>query len=308
MKKFAVFFCAVLTLCSFAENSEAMKSFLEFTFGDVYHSDEIFESQNNFKKWRVLDCVRLETDAADQLTEVRLLSSSESGVSSWSKESREKECRKIVSLLEKQYEIKFKYRDYRRTEFEFEFWQYRRDGVEIRLDNRAEVIEILFSNSRHHNEVKSVDDDEGADRLGLVAEVSKSDPKKAQPSHDSVNAVKGDMEETLPFYFTNATPVLGGYRFTFQRLGMKGFDAKVSAKMNEEIMSSDRNSWKSGWKVTKYEQKTERRQIAGSKLVRPVDASTVDIERISDGKKMTIQVGERNVKIPPRGTSDHLEP
>lgn len=122
--------------------------------------------------------------------------------------------------------------------------------------------------------------------------------KMSHPDYlDSVSLAGGLRLTTLPFYFNNAMPIPGGHRFTFQRLGMKGFDAKVSAKMNEEIVSSDRKSWKSGWKVTKYEQKTEQRQIAGSKLKRPVDVSTVDIERIADGKKMTIRVGERNVPI-----------
>ena len=114
---------------------------------------------------------------------------------------------------------------------------------------------------------------------------------------DSVSVVGGLKQTTLPFYFNNATPIPGGHRFTFQRIGMKGFDAKVSAKMNEEVMSSDRKTWKSGWKVTRYEQKTEQRQIAGSKLKRPVDVSTIDIERIADRKKLTIRVGERNVPI-----------
>lgn len=122
--------------------------------------------------------------------------------------------------------------------------------------------------------------------------------KMSHPDYlDSVSVAGGLKQTSLPFYFNNATPIPGGHRFTFQRIGMKGFDAKVSAKMNEEVVSPDRKSWKSGWKVTKYEQKTEQRQIAGSKLKRPVDVSTVDIERITDGKKMTIRVGERNVSI-----------
>lgn len=127
-----------------------------------------------------------------------------------------------------------------------------------------------------------------------------TDPKNkmSHPDYlDSVSVVGGLKQTTLPFYFNNVTPIPGGHRFTFQRIGMKGFDAKVSAKMNEEVVSPDRKSWKSGWKVTKYEQKTEQRQIPGSKLKRPVDVSTIDIERIADRKKMTIRVGERNVPI-----------
>lgn len=143
--------------------------------------------------------------------------------------------------------------------------------------------------------------DADADGFTNLEEYTAGTDPKDKMSHpdylDYVSVAGGLKQTTLPFYFNNATPIPGGHRFTFQRLGMKGFDAKVSAKMNEEIVSSDRKSWKSGWKITKYEQKTEQRQIAGSKLKRPVDVSTVDIERITDGKKMTIRVGERNVSI-----------
>lgn len=143
-------------------------------------------------------------------------------------------------------------------------------------------------------------DSDGDGFTNLEEFMAKTDPtdKKSHPDYlDSVSLAGGLKQTTLPFYFNNATPIPGGHRFTFQRLGMKGFDAKVSAKMNEEIVSPDRKSWKSGWKVTKYEQKTEQRQIAGSKLKRPVDVSTVEIERIVDGKKMAIRINERSVSI-----------
>ncbi len=130
---------------------------------------------------------------------------------------------------------------------------------------------------------------------------AKTDPKdpKSHPDYlDSVAVMGGLKQTSLPFYFNAVTPIPGGHRFTFRRLGVTGFDAKVSVKMNEEIASgSGKNAWKSGWKVVSFEKKEEKRKLAGTTMMKTVDVSKVEVQRLSDGKKLTAQIDARNVAI-----------
>lgn len=130
---------------------------------------------------------------------------------------------------------------------------------------------------------------------------AKTDPKdsKSHPDYlDYVTIVGGLKQTALPFYFNAVTPIPGGHRFTFRRLGVSGFDSKVFVKMNEEIASvAGKNSWKSGWKIVSYEQKQEKRKLAGTTMEKMVDVSTVEVQRLADGKKLTARIDERNVAI-----------
>ena len=130
---------------------------------------------------------------------------------------------------------------------------------------------------------------------------AETDPKDktSHPDYlESLALAGGIKQTTLPFYFNAVTPIPGGHRFTFQRVGMKGFDAKVSVKMNEEIAKgAGKAAWQSGWTVVAYEKKEELQQRAGTKMKVRVDVSTVDVQRKSDGKKLTIRMNERTIAV-----------
>lgn len=131
---------------------------------------------------------------------------------------------------------------------------------------------------------------------------AKTDPKDAESHPDYLEflAISGDLKrDMLPFWFKEANgPIPDGkggktYRLTFMRLNVKDkFRNRFSVKVGEEIASED-GKVKSGWVVKAYNQKSEKQSIAGSKTgaMKMVDVSTVDIERASDGRKMSIRIG-----------------
>lgn len=142
-------------------------------------------------------------------------------------------------------------------------------------------------------------DSDGDGFTNLEEYQAKTNPKDktSHPDYlDSLSIASELKETTLPFYFNGAQPLPGKtYRLTFQRLGKTGYDSKFTPKVGEEIASAD-GKIKTGWIASAYAQKTEQRVVKGtgkSALKKTVDVSTVEIERKSDGKKMTIVIGEK---------------
>lgn len=126
---------------------------------------------------------------------------------------------------------------------------------------------------------------------------AKTDPKnkESHPAYLDSLSVSGELKQTtLPFYFNNYQPLPGkNYRLTFQRIGKSGYDSKFMPKVGEEIAAG---KVKTGWTAAAFEQKTEQRVVKGTgknALKKTVDVSTVDLVRKSDGKKMTIVIGEK---------------
>ncbi len=133
-----------------------------------------------------------------------------------------------------------------------------------------------------------------------------TDPRdaKSHPDYLEFVSVSGALRQTtLPFYFNAVNPIPGGHRFTFQRHGVKGFNAKVGVKLNEEVASGKGpKDWKSGWVVTAYEQKSEMRKKAGTTMKTAVDVSTVTVKRVTDGKTLTIRINERTIAVEQQAT------
>ena len=123
------------------------------------------------------------------------------------------------------------------------------------------------------------------------------DPKSHPDYLDSVTVSGGIRQTTLPFYFNAVTPIPGGHRFTFQRHGVTGYDAKVFVKLHEEIRGEGKNAWASGWTIEAYEPKQELRLRPGTKMKVPTDVSTVDVRRKSDGKTLKIRINERTIAV-----------
>lgn len=133
--------------------------------------------------------------------------------------------------------------------------------------------------------------------------VAKTDPTDKESHSDYADSlvVSAPLKHTsLPFYFSAYSRVRDGYRFTFRRKDAKTkFDSTFSCLMNEEIGSPD-GKVKTGWKVTAFEKKEERRTIPGSKdpnLKRAVDISTVELKREKDGKVLTVTIRVPDIAV-----------
>ena len=139
---------------------------------------------------------------------------------------------------------------------------------------------------------------------------AKTNPKNPVSHPDFLDFLTVASElrtDKLPFLFKMATPLPSGYRLTFEVLG-KDYRKTTTALIGEEIvfqlakakfvkgrMQDDKV--KSGWRVLKYEKKEDRVARRGSEQKMSVDVSTVDLERISDKRVLTVQVGAKSVSI-----------
>jgi hypothetical protein len=131
---------------------------------------------------------------------------------------------------------------------------------------------------------------------------AKTDPndRSSHPDYlDSLKIVLPLNETYLPFAFRKANKIPSGWRLEFfdpkrkDEYGRVG--ATVTALEGEMIGSY-------GYKLVKYEPKTEMREIKGSNLKKPVDVSEAVVERESDHKQVTLVVqsgGAKNLKFAP---------
>lgn len=120
--------------------------------------------------------------------------------------------------------------------------------------------------------------------------------KTSHPDYLDFLSVSGNVQDTtLDFYFKVAQQLPAGYRFTFQRLAVRNKNAKrtYTAVLNGEIATDDLNPKfreRAGWKVVAYTPKQADRKIPGSQLTKKEDVSEVVIERLADGKRITLVV------------------
>lgn len=146
---------------------------------------------------------------------------------------------------------------------------------------------------------KDVDGDGFTNLEEFTANTDPKD-KASHPDYlDSLSIASQLKHTTLPFYFNAYNPIRNGYRFTFQRIGKKGYDSKFTATSGEEIGSADGKT-KTGWKVGEFVKKTEMRTLPGSKdpnLKRPVDVSTLTLTRVKDGRSLKVVIDERDIAV-----------
>ncbi len=123
-------------------------------------------------------------------------------------------------------------------------------------------------------------------------------PKDASSHPDYLDSlfVDGEMKQTmLPFYLQTVSPVPNGWRFNFRDMTKKNSygQAMVYSVLKDEEIG------KTGFTAVKYNKKMEERVVPGSrgKLKKKVDASTVELVRKSDGKKVVACVNERRVPV-----------
>ena len=139
---------------------------------------------------------------------------------------------------------------------------------------------------------------------------AKTDHKDPQshPNFLDFLSIAGDLrKETLPFWFKMAMPIRDGYRLTFE-VSDKKYRNVATALVGEEIvfqlarpkfekgrMLDDKV--KSGWRVVKYDTKEDRVLRKGSEQKTMVDVSTVELERVSDKRTLSVRVGVKSVAI-----------
>jgi len=148
------------------------------------------------------------------------------------------------------------------------------------------------------NDASDADQDADGDGFTNAEEFKAGTDPKNKASHPDIlpnlTIASDEIRTTyLPFYFKEANPIPGGrHRFTFYRLAVKDvYNSKFTPSEGEEI-------GKSGFFVKAYVQKKEEREIAGSKgLKKTVSVDTVEIERKSDGKVLTLVVNQKRIPV-----------
>lgn len=139
-------------------------------------------------------------------------------------------------------------------------------------------------------------DSDGDGFTNLEEFQAKTNPKDAADHPDYLDSLKVVLplnETYLPFAFRKANKIPKGWRLEFydpkrkDEFGRAG--AIVTALEGEEIGAY-------GYKLVKYEPKTEMRAIKGSNLTKPVDVSEAVVERLSDHKQVSLVVQSGNPK------------
>lgn len=198
-----------------------------------------------------------------------------------------------------------------------------RGGVDSDKDGLPDAWELKYG--LNPNDPADAKQDADGDTFTNLEEFeAKTDPKNpdSHPEFLDFLAISGQLKvDALKFWFeradaTSRDPKAGDWRITFVLQGEfakeMGYDprrsasAKVQAKVGEEIVYRSARpvkmekgtpiykEVKSGWRVLKYNKKEELVAVKGSDgLKRRADVSTVDLERISDKRTISVQVGVR---------------
>lgn len=129
----------------------------------------------------------------------------------------------------------------------------------------------------------------------FAAKTDPTDPKDHPDYLDSLTVTLPLKQTYLPFAFTKANQIPGGWRLEFYDPNKKdhyGRGTTITAKIGEEIGDY-------GYVLKGYETKSEKRAIKGSTLMRPVDVSEAKIERKADKKELTLVIALSKKAIKP---------
>lgn len=131
--------------------------------------------------------------------------------------------------------------------------------------------------------------------------LAKTDPANAKDHPDYLDSLTLALplkETRLPFLFRQASKVPAGWRCEFFAPGRKDSygrrGATLTALVGEKIADTD-------FKVKAFEKKEIKQKIAGTNgLTKSVDVSEVTLERISDGKTLTVALQQgKGAKLAP---------
>lgn len=140
-------------------------------------------------------------------------------------------------------------------------------------------------------------DDQDKDNDGFTNEeeyLAKTDPTDAKDHPDYLDSVQLQLplkETFVPFYLKAVNKIPAGFRCVFAQ-GKESFSAMVGENL---VITRSRgvgegSKTETGFKLLSAEQKERKVEMAGVAGTKTVDASTVTIERASDGKKLELVV------------------
>ena len=180
-----------------------------------------------------------------------------------------------------------------------------RKGADLDDDGLPDAWEKRFG--LDPNNRADADGDADGDKFSNLEEFkANTDPTNPEDHPDYLDylTVAGELRtENLPFWFKSGMKTPVGFRVNFV-VNDNLYRKNVDAAKGEEIIFTlvKPKNWKedkkpSGWRVVDFAQKTERHKKNGAGQDVERDASTVDIERISDKHRMTVKVNENPVRI-----------
>lgn len=134
---------------------------------------------------------------------------------------------------------------------------------------------------------------------------AKTNPKdpESHPDYLDYLSIVGDLRtDKLPFWFKSYTPTRDNFRLQFV-VPDKQYRQFAEATNGQEVVytlakwSKKGDKVKSGWRVVKFEKKEERvtRRGAGQSVV--ADASTVDLERVSDKRVISVKINVNPISV-----------
>ena len=169
-------------------------------------------------------------------------------------------------------------------------------GVKVVLDGDKDGLPDEYEKKYGLNPKNPADANEDKDGDGFTNMeefVAKTDPSD-QSSHpdylDFVKIVPPLQNTTLPFIFTGVTKTPSGVKFFFKDpkkrsvYGQPGVTYSVLA--GEKIGDS-------GFVAKIYEEKKIKVKIPGSSLTKAKDVSIATVERVSDGKLVTLKIDDK---------------
>ena len=191
-----------------------------------------------------------------------------------------------------------------------------RGGVDADNDGMPDAWELKFG--LNPNDPADAKEDADGDMFTNLEEFeAKTDPRDPESHPDFLDflALASDLRtEELPFMFKMATPIPSGHRLTFVATArnqekkpvigdavVKGMTtAEVGKEIVFELMKikyekgrAQNDKVQSGWRVLKYNKKEDLVLKPGTEQKVPVDVSTADLERISDKRMISVQIGVR---------------
>lgn len=191
-----------------------------------------------------------------------------------------------------------------------------RGGVDADNDGLPDAWELKYG--LNPNDPSDAKKDLDGDTFSNLEEFeAKTDPKNTDSHPDFLDFLalaSGLRTEELPFMFKMATPIPNSHRLTFvvtarnqekkPVIGNAVVKGMATAEVGKEIVfelmkikyvkgRAQDDKVKTGWKVLAYNKKEDRVIRPGTEQKVLVDVSTAELERISDKRKISVQVGVR---------------
>ena len=191
-----------------------------------------------------------------------------------------------------------------------------RGGVDADKDGLPDAWELKYGlNPNDPADAKQdTDGDTFTNLEEFEAKTDPTDPDSHPDFLDFLALASALRTEELPFMFKMATPIPNGHRLTFVAtkwnqdkkpvIGDSVVKSMATAEVGKEVVFqlmkikyvkgvAQDDKVKSGWRVLKYNKKEDRVLKPGTEQKVLVDVSTADLERISDKRTISVQIGVR---------------